>query len=143
MAHDDGPPVEGFADKRPSEQHVDPMIGANPLAAWDQSALRRTSRRISGWPRESRKARRRPNSSSRSTGSSTTRIIRARSTNKPMAFDADETLKIQHYLGFSTFYFYIDAELIEVGARVEAEDRVRALLVDLDDVDTPPQAGPR
>src|SRR6185436_8658833 len=53
-----------------------------------------------------------------------------------MAFDADETLKIQHYLGFSTFYFYMDAELIEVGASADAETRVRALLVDLDDVDT-------
>jgi len=36
LAHDDGPPIEGLADRGPSEQHVDPMIGANPMAAWDQ-----------------------------------------------------------------------------------------------------------
>jgi len=36
MAHDDGPPIEGLADTGPKEEHVDPMVGANPLAAWDQ-----------------------------------------------------------------------------------------------------------
>lgn len=36
MAHDDGPPIEGLADSGPEEQHVDPMVGANPLAAFDQ-----------------------------------------------------------------------------------------------------------
>jgi len=36
MAHDDGPPIEGLADTGPEEQHVDPMVGANPLAAFDQ-----------------------------------------------------------------------------------------------------------
>jgi hypothetical protein len=41
MAHDDGPPIEGLADPGPSEQHVDPMVGANPLAAFDQKRAER------------------------------------------------------------------------------------------------------
>jgi hypothetical protein len=52
-----------------------------------------------------------------------------------MAFTADEKLQIQHYLGLSSFYFLMNAEIIGVGADDAAATRVGAILADLADID--------